>query len=318
MKQDSVADNSIISSTSSMRKGLLWAALCSGMFSLLPFFSQQALKQFSAMDVAWFRLSFAAFCLYLWLVIKGDFKLQIVANSLKSVLLAGLLLAINFVGYTKGVELSGAANAQMVIQIAQLSLVLIGIFLLKERVSALQCLGLVLAFLGLYFFVSERSGSSVDSKVYAVANWHLVISAISWGAYAAIQKVVTRTGSIQLFNCFILITASLVVLPLVAFENFRDIFTLATLMLIGVALVSLIAYIALAEALAYASATLVSAVIVLNPIGTIALLYLFSLIGFSVSSSELLGMKGLLSALMAVLGVIFVVAAKPSSNASKI
>lgn len=300
------------------RRGILWAALCSAMFSLLPFFSQQALSQYSSLDVAWLRLSFAAFFLCVWLVFKGQFNIKIASGSLVSVFIAGFLLACNFVGYTKGVELSGAANAQMLIQLAQLSLVLIGIFFFKERLNRLQLLGLVLAFLGLYLFISERSGSSLDSISYNKANWYLVVGSVSWGVYASIQKVLSLKGAIQLFNCLILAAAALIILPTVEFNNFSAVFTFPTFMLFGVAVVSLIAYVALAQALAYTSATLVSALIVLNPIGTFAILYLLGSLGVGVSSSELLSFKGLISAMVALLGVVLVVSAKPSNNAAKI
>jgi len=76
-------------------------------------------------------------------------------------ILGGGALAANYFGMTQGIDLSGASNAAIIIQVAPLLLVIIGVLFFKEAIRLKQLIGIVISIIGFYLFYLDRLGNIV-------------------------------------------------------------------------------------------------------------------------------------------------------------
>ena len=133
--------------------------------------------------------------------------------------LAGLGLvgiAINYVGYTVGLNLTSGSNAALIIATAPVWGLLLGVVLGLERGSWMGALGLGLAIAGVALVV----GGGLGSEEASVGGDLLVcVSAFSWGAYTVLSLPVLRRIEPLAVGGWTMLIGGLLVLPL-AFTGF--------------------------------------------------------------------------------------------------
>lgn len=132
--------------------GLLCATTTALCWAVLAIGLKYALQFADSGTIVWFRMIVASLLLVTYYLIKKPDHLKILKQLPMLGVVAGLCLSANYYGYMKGVELTSPSNAQIMIQMAPMSLILIGIFYFRERPSPLQGLGFGLAALGFSLF----------------------------------------------------------------------------------------------------------------------------------------------------------------------
>lgn len=139
------------------------------------------------------RLALGALCLGLILTWKKVRSLS--AHSILKALIVG------FVGYGislgfqfTGTNLSTASNAALVTSASPVFILLFGALLLKERVTQLRIIALVLASLGVMAVVDPRKVMLGGQQV--LGNLILIGAALTWGLYSVLIKKVSSEGNV--------------------------------------------------------------------------------------------------------------------------
>ena len=217
-------------------------------------------------------------------------------------LCAGLLLAFNYYGYMKGIELTGAGNAQIMIQSGPTLLILSGLIFFKEKFNFLQTLGLFMALLGFYLFYVDKKFFDMESTL-ELGNYWILTSATAWAAYASLQKYLCLRWNPQTLNLIIYGVCALSLGLNADLSPSLNYTFWQWLLMILLGANTIVAYGCFAEALKYAPASQVSLIITLNPLLTLSILNLGGIFYINWIPSENLSWLGWIGALMVVAGV---------------
>ena len=293
----------LLTSLSDHSKGLLCAAgtaLCWGVLALLL---KNALLFTDSETIVAFRMIFAFSFLAIFFAFKNPSSFKLIAKPPKILLAGSLGLAFNYLGFMKGVAFSGASNAQVMIQIGPILLMLSGFFIYKEGLKALQLFFIGIAFLGFVFFFKDQ-GAFIAAESLWTANLWIVGAAVTWVVYSlVIKKLSAARHSANELNLVVFLICSLLLstnLSLAEISKF-SFYEWSYLFVLG--LNTLVAYGLFGTALKLAPASQVSIIISLNPILTLSIIALGSEY-FDFIPNEPTSLIGYIGAALVVTGVI--------------
>lgn len=283
--------------------GLICASIAAFCWALLAIGLKYALNFTSSENIAAARMVFAFICLALFFI---SFKQSEIKKLKKDfpwkAFLAGSFLAFNYFGYMKGIELTGASNSQIMIQMGPMLLILIGVVLLKEAFSKEQTLSLLVAALGFGLFYYDQT-ELAQALSLSGGNLWLLMAAITWAIYATLQKQLTDQWSPQTLNLVVYGACSVGLLLNSHPSEMLNLNGHQWFILSLLGLNTFVSYGFLAEAFKRARASRVSLIITLNPLGTLALIHLGNQAQISWMPHESISRLGLLGALLVVTGV---------------
>lgn len=298
------------------QRGLLLALATAAFWATLPVALKFSLQALDAFTLTWFRFLVAALLLGGWLGARGEFvALRGLSRPVWVLLwLAALMLAGNFVFYLLGVQYTTPGNAQLLIQLAPLGMMLGGIAIFRERFGTWQWGGVVLIIGGLGLFFRDQLGSGAhsgnlphaDRAHYLIGSAFVVLGAFVWAAYALAQKQLLMRLRSPVVLAFIYAVAALALLPFAHPQRLLALNGLQWLVLGYCALNTLGAYGAFAEALAHWEASRVSAVLSTTPLLCIAMVDLSHMLWPTQVAAERIGWSGWLGVAIAVGGSIAV------------
>lgn len=299
----------IFSKLDNTTKGILFAATTALFWGFLGIFLKIALKEVDAMTIIWMRFMVAFVFLSAWIAFKKPSEFSIYKKMPPLLIVAALSLGFNYIGYMKGVEHAGPATAQILIQSAQVMLVIVGIFIFKEKLNRKQMLGFFIVTVGFILFYTESiAGISTDRDTYDLGVAYTLFGAVIWVVYAAIQKKLVATHSAQQLNMIIYLVPTLMFVWVADFGVLASLSFEMWLLLIFLGLNTLIAYGSLAEAFKYLDATKVSIIITLNPIITISTLTIMAYLEVTIIETTVISILGFVGAVLVVFGAILAVA----------
>ena len=285
--------------------GLLFAAGTALCWGVLAIGLKYALQFADSGSIVWFRMVVAAVLLGTYYLSFNRGQLKILKSLPGLGLVAGLCLSANYFGYMKGVELTSASNAQIMIQMAPMSLILIGILYFKERPSPLQGLGFLLAGCGFALFFWDQIGLAVTNQDrFLTGNLWIVMGAATWALFATFQKILTRVWTPQQINLLIYLLSSLVLAPLADFPTIAELSLGGWALMIFLGVNTLFAYGALGEALKRAPASHVSVIISTNPLLTITIMTILHYQQVQWIETDIINWRGYVGAGLVVTGVI--------------
>lgn len=277
------------------------------LWGFLPIFLKIALKEFSPQTIVGFRFLFAFVILMAFLALKRDRPSKILLKPPGVGVLAGLALAANYFYFLQGVNFSGPANGAIIVQVAPVMVVLAGVFLFKERFNRQQVAGLVIASIGFFIFFLDMRASVEDADLYTKANINILVGAAVWAMYMVFQKTLSKDYPAQHLNLLVYAVAAGVFLPLANWGEFAGAGINAWALMIFLGLNTLVAYGALAEAIERIPLSLISVMITLNPLITLAATRALPLIFPGLLVPEMIDLQGYIGACIAVAGVVLVV-----------
>lgn len=293
------------------QKGLLFATITALSWAVLAIGLKYALTFTDSETIVWMRMAVAAVVLGGILTVRQPGTLKNLWPLPPLGVAAGLMLAANYLGFMKGVELTSASNAQIMIQMGPLSLILIGLLYFKEVPSPKQKLGFVLASAGfsLFYWDQWTSSRSAGISLGEGTVW-IVMAAVTWALFATFQKILVRKHSPQHLNLLIYTVSALALLPAANPSSLIDLSPWALLLLVALGINTIVAYGCLAEAFQRAPASQVSVIISANPLLTLALIAGLQFVGWDFIPGEQVGSVGYVGAVLVVSGVIFTVTKK--------
>lgn len=116
-------------------------------------------------------------------------------RNFSSLVLMGLTGIVGYhVFQNLGVELTSATNSSIIISSTPIILALLGILILKERISASRVLGIAVGFLGVLVIILSESQELLSSSGF-VGDMFCLGAAFSWAVYSIVVRGLTTRYS---------------------------------------------------------------------------------------------------------------------------
>ncbi len=163
---------------------LLWAA------SFVA--TKIALEAAPPLTVVTLRLLISAACFILWLALKGGIRVRPTSSLLGR--LAGLSLLGTGLHYglqTVGLQFTTAANASLWAVTAPITIALLGVLVLGERLTLPKVTGIALACIGVVVVIGRAHVASFDWRAGPVGDLLVLLSIAMWGLFTVYGKALT-------------------------------------------------------------------------------------------------------------------------------
>ncbi|GAB2683191.1 DMT family transporter [Aliiglaciecola aliphaticivorans] len=251
--------------------GFFLSLITAVLWGVLPVFLQICLQALDSMTITWIRFLFAGLVVFVLLVSRNALPniLKQLPRSQFILLIAALALVVNYVSNVKSLDYVNPETVQVVMQIAPILLMLGGIVFYNEHLNRLEIIGAIILFVGLGLFFSPNLGRLFSSiNAYNAGILLVVLAAVSWVAYALMQKVLLRSFTAKQLTLLIYLIGILVLTPFIHLSAITELNQLQCFALLFCCLNTVIAYGCFTEALNVWSAAKVSAVIATGPVFT--------------------------------------------------
>jgi drug/metabolite transporter (DMT)-like permease len=288
-------------------KGILLACTTSFLWGFLGVFLKYSLDFSDVITTVWIRFAFAGFGVLIFTAIKRPKDLIILKRPPKLALLSALGLAVNYWGYFKGIAFTTPSNAQILIQFAPLMLAVAGFTVFKEAYNKVKIFGIMIALIGLVLFYQNQLTNLLGSvEKYHKGNLFMIVAILGWASWAILQKhLITKWKPSQL-NLLTFCCASILYAPFVNWSLFLEwsFFEYSIMIFLGIN--TFVAYGALAESLKLIPSNQASFIIILNPLITVATVYLLNHFDYNWMPQSQISDLGFLGIFLLILGVVLV------------
>jgi drug/metabolite transporter (DMT)-like permease len=285
--------------------GFALASITMLLWGILPLALKILLRSMDSPTIVWYRFFLSSILLGALLAWRGGLPRVARFRRAQWLLLAiaTIGLALNYLAYMTGLELTSPTNAQVLIQLAPLMLALGGLLVFREHFSRLQWAGFCILILGLAtFFGSQLRALASSLDRYLLGSATLVGAALTWAIYGMAQKQLLHWFSSQavMWCIYAGCTVCLALLAKPAAILGLDGMELGVLLFC--ALNTLVAYGAFAAALAHWEASRVSSVLALTPLATLAFAWVMAALWPALVVPETISPTSLLGAVAVVGG----------------
>ena len=292
-------------------KGILYAVSAALIWGFLAISLKVSLDFVPPMTIVWIRFTIAFTLLWIVLFFKDRSALKVIKRPPIYAIIAAIALGANYAGYIKGLQLTSPSNAQIIIQLAPLMLILVGLIIYKEKINLIQGLGFVTAVIGFGLFYRDQIGQLLGSPdTYNLGIAWVVGAALAWVVFASLQKGLVQRYHAQGLNLLIYLVPSLLMIPLVDFDVLASLSLPLWGLMIFLGINTLLAYGAIAEAFRFIPANKVGIIVTLNPIITIITMAILSALGVGWIAPEKISFYGFLGAALIITGVVTTIVVK--------
>ena len=296
-------------------KGIIYASITAFFWGFLPIALKVAVREVEPVTIVWFRFAIAFLMLAGWQVAKNPSSFKIMIKPPLLLVLAALALTWNYLGYMLGIHYTTPSNAQLFIQSGPIMLAISGFVFFKEKITQIQIIGFAIAILGLSFFYSDQLSVFIGSNEnYSFGVLITLTAAVAWATYAALQKKLVAKYSTESLNLFLFALPVIIYLPFINLSPLFQLSWLWLLLMVFLGANTFIAYTALAEALKYTDASIVSIIIIINPIITFITMGILTAIDVSWVAHEHFSMITILGASLVITGIFLVAKKKRASK----
>ncbi len=250
-------------------KGILYASVAALMWSTVAIALKVSVSDLPPVNIVWFRFAAAFLVIFIIHAVKRPGDLRILARPPLLLIVAAAALGFNYLFILIGVDYTSPNTVQIVIQFGPILLAVSGFLIYRERIDLSKVAGFTLALGGLAVFYSQQSSILIgDLANFNAGFFWTLLAAVGWALYAVIQKRLVQDRAANQLN---LVIYGLPVLMFMFFVDFRAFLSISAAswgVLVFLVINTLVAYTAIALALKYAEANIVSIVITVNPILT--------------------------------------------------
>jgi len=298
------------------RLGLAFTLVTVLMWGLLPLALTVVLDAMDPITISWYRFAVSAAIALAWYGHRSGPALRKMLASWPLVLLAVGGLIGNYLFYIFGLERTTPGAAQLLIQIAPLVLLLGSVWLLGERLSGFQWLGVTVLTGGmLLFFHSRIANTTATSDSYVTGVLMLVAASILWAMYGLAQKQLLGTHHAREILLLLWLGGTVFLLPVSRPLDVLALDSVQLAVLLFAGLNTIIAYGAFGLAMSYWQASRVSAIIPLAPLLTLLFTEALNRSGLATMPAEPLDWLSSIGALLVVGGA--ALAALPGGSRKK-
>jgi drug/metabolite transporter (DMT)-like permease len=290
--------------TGRWRFGLALTLVAVFMWGALPIPLKMLFDVVDPYTITWMRCLASAVFLGLWLASRARLPAlhQLSSRERGLLAIAVLGLASNHILYALGLVHITPNAAQVLIQLAPMFLLIGGLIFFHERFGAVQWLGFAALTAGLGLYFHDRLGELLRGGRYAVGVWLIVVASLLWACYAMAQKELLKALPSAAIMWCIYLAAAVLFLPAIHPSSLLRLDGVQIALLVFASLSTLVAYGCFAEALAHWEASRVSAVLVITPLVTMALVWWLARVSPGALPPEPLDLFSLGGALLVVIG----------------
>ncbi len=264
-----------------------------------------AVQKYSSGTIVWVRLELAFLCLLIAFAAYKPKALKVIIQPPKELIAAALLIAVNYYGYMKGVELTTASSAQVLIQMAPLMFAVLSTFYFREHLNRKQLIGIGLALCGFGFFFFDQIMMAMDNfEKFKTGNVWMLVAIVTWAYFALLQKKTLKKMTPQEYNLALYFYAAIALFPASNPSELLDMDMTDFWLFMFLGLNTVIAYGAFSEALHRIPGNLVSMIIAVNPLLTLLVLQIFLWTDVQIIPAEPIHWLGYFGAFCVVIGVI--------------
>jgi drug/metabolite transporter (DMT)-like permease len=288
--------------------GFLFASITAMMWGFLAIALKAALNFTDVGTIVGIRFLIAFVCLFFYILTRNRKQLAILKRPPLLGVLAGICLAGNYVGFMTGVSYTTPVNSQILIQSGPLLLAVAGIVVFKEKMNAIQKMGVVLFLVGLgIFYQDQLANFSETATEHIKGDLYIIFGAITWTAWGVFHKFIDGKWAPQQINLLVYGIATVLLFPLIDLSApFKWTFN-QWLLILFLGANTLIAYGTLAEAIQRIPVNQVSFIITLNPLITILVMEILLKMNFNFITHERISVFGYIGAMVLISGVAIVV-----------
>jgi len=144
----------------------------------------------SPIDLVFFRSVIAAVAIAPFI---GKIELTKFKNDPKSLTLAGLLFAANWILFAYGIQKTSVIMGQLIYVPTSLIVAGLGYFILKEKLSQKEIIGLILSLVGItYLILGSFKTKDILSFGTPFGNFLVVIALFSWAFYLVLTRKISN------------------------------------------------------------------------------------------------------------------------------
>jgi len=296
-------------------KGLILAVNTALFWGVLAVALKVALQVVEPFTIVWLRFAFSFLSLFFWFLITDRSQLRILGKPPVWLLIASVMLGINYIGFMLGIKYTSPSNAQVIIQLGPVLLALAGVVFFKEKINRLQLFGFIVVVLGFILFYRQQIISMLDHPDdFNLGVLLLVIGAITWAVYAVLQKKLVHRYPPQTMNLLLFGFPALLYLPTADIPSLSGLSLGWWALIVFLGLNTLIAYGSMAASLKYIDANNFSSIVINNPIITFLIMALLTALNVDWIEGEHFSWLTWLGAFLFLAGAFLVVKArKPSA-----
>lgn len=165
-----------------------------------------ALQDISPVTIVWLRFAMGVIVLGLAVALRNQFALPR-KNELPYLALLGFL-GITFHQWlqSNGLKTSEASTTAWIVATTPVFMALLGWLVLREKLSGLKILGIVLAFAGVLLVVSHGNIASISiGKFGAPGDKLILISSINWAVFSTLSRRGLQTYSASLMIFYVML-----------------------------------------------------------------------------------------------------------------
>lgn len=144
---------------------------------------------------------------------KRDFSIRLKQHAF-IFLLAAIAVFHLWIQVT-GLQYTSAANTGWIIGTTPVFIAIMGMIFFKEKMTLTQLVGIIIAFSGLFFLISEGDLTSIGF-ISNKGDFLVLASAFTWGAYSIVNKKISLTYPPLMTILYLFIMMAIILLPVTA------------------------------------------------------------------------------------------------------
>jgi drug/metabolite transporter (DMT)-like permease len=289
--------------------GISFALVTAIMWGIVPIAMKQVLTDMQPNTLVWYRFSISAVGLGIILGLRHQLpNLRVFRRKrwIGILLIALIGLSSNFILFSSALRYLTPTVSQVIGQLSPVGLMFASVLVLKENMRPTQIIGAVILVIGLLLFFNSNL-IEIFTKMSDFTKGIImgVCASLIWVFYAVAQKVLLRRLGSQQILLMLYVLCSIVVLP---FATLSEIYNLSSWQLgclLFCGLNTVIAYGALAEAMARWQAAQVSAIVTLTPLFTLLFSDVLAIFWPHMFTFQTLNLIAYFGAFMVVAGAMF-------------
>jgi drug/metabolite transporter (DMT)-like permease len=181
--------------------------------------TKYALGQIDPFALLLLRILFVIPLLIPFLKRRGDSLVGVLRHWRPALVPALGFLASQFL-YLYGLTFTTPSHSALMYTLLPIFTVILAVFLINEKITRLQVVGIAIAFIGAFILISE-DGLTFDSR-YLFGDLMTLMGVLGWAVYTVLSKpLVSRIGSIRTLSLMFIIGLPLSI-PLTAIPSLRQ------------------------------------------------------------------------------------------------
>lgn len=293
----------------SVGMGIFFALITAMMWGIVPIAMKQILPNMQPHTLVWYRFAISTLGLGMILALRKQLPNLRVFRRRRwiAILLAALIgLSGNFLLFSTALQYLNPTVSQVIGQVSPVCMMFASVFLLKETMRPTQIIGAMILVLGLLFFFNTNLIEIFTKMTDFTKGIILGVSAsLIWVIYGIAQKVLLRRLGSQQILLLLYVLCTIVILPFASLEEIFNLNSWQLICLVFCGLNTVIAYGALAEAMARWQAAQVSAIITFTPLFTLLFADLLAIFWPNMFEFQSLNTLAYIGAFMVVAGAMF-------------